>query len=92
VAFVEEHQVKGCESNDNNKNDEENEVGDEAATVEGFLCCGVEVGTDDLKRVRERSVLGRERERTLPALWPMKRTAVVVFFLVSPAVFCDDQE
>lgn len=90
MAFVEEHQVKGCESNDNNENDKKNEVGDEAAAVEGFLCCGVEVGTDYLKRVR--SVWGRGRERTLPALWPMKRIAVVVFFLVSPAVFCDDQE
>ena len=27
-----------------------------------------------------------------PALWLMKRTAVVVFFLVSPAVFWEDQE
>ena len=27
-----------------------------------------------------------------PALWPMNRTAVVVFFFVSPAVFWEDQE
>ena len=41
MAFVEEHQVKGSESNDNHENDEENEVGNEAAAVEGLLCCGV---------------------------------------------------
>jgi hypothetical protein len=92
VAFIEKHQVKSCESNDNNENNEENEVGDKAAAVEGFLCCGVEMRTDDLKCVRERRGLETGRERTFPALWPMKRIAVVVFFLVSPAVFCDDQE
>lgn len=68
MAFVEERQVKGCESNDNDENDEENEVGDEAAAIEWFLCRGVEVRTDYLKCVRERKVLGRERVRTLPAL------------------------
>jgi hypothetical protein len=46
MALIEEHEIQGSESDDNDKDDKEYEVGDQAPTVERLLGGSIEMRTD----------------------------------------------